>query len=296
MQLYDEINICFVIDDNYAEHCAVTIASILLNSDSVFHFHVLYNDLSLKNKNRLDNLKKIKNFEITFVTVDLMDFKECYLQPNSHFTVATYFRLKIASLLPDIDKIIYLDSDTVVNRDLKELWSIAFDDAYIIACKTIAHESNCKRLGLPTGTPCINAGVMVLDLNKMRKHGLENIFFECLKQNIDKLKYADQDVINLVLSNDKGAIKHIQQNWNMEDATCLVYKEDYLPILDDPYIIHFMTGEKPWLPNSRQRFKEKYWQYHREVALVNPGKLVMTLLVRNEEDIVRYNIDFHCYG
>jgi len=290
---FDKINICFVIDDNYAEHCAVTIASILLNSESVFHFYILYYKLRLKNKKKLDNLKKIKKFEITFVGVDLKDFGECYLPTNSHFSIVTYFTLKISSLLPNIDKIVYLDSDTVVIRDLKELWDISFDDAYIIACKTVANKSNCKRLSLPTGTPCINTGVMVLDLKKIRENDLEKLFFKCIKQNNGKLKYADQDVMNLVLTGKDGAIKHIQQNWNTEDATCISYEEDYLPIIHNPYIIHFITGEKPWHADSRQMFKAKYWQYQHEVAIVNPSKIVMTLLVRNEEDILRYNIDFH---
>jgi len=293
MSLLNKINICFVIDDNYAEHCAVTIASILLNSESAFHFHVVYYELSVNNRKRLDNLKKIKIFEITFVSVDLTDFEECYLDPNAHFSVTTYFKLRISSLLPTIDKIVYLDSDTVVIRDLRELWDISFDDSCIIACKTIAHKSQCERLGLPIGAPCINAGVMVLDLKKMRDNSLEDLFFQCIKQNHEKLKYADQDVINLVLIEKEEAIKQIQQNWNAEDATCISYEEDYLPIIHNPYIIHFITGEKPWRPGSRQLFKEKYWQYHHEVAMVNPSKLIMTLLVRNEEDIVRYNIDFH---
>ncbi|MBN1474640.1 MAG: class I SAM-dependent methyltransferase [Syntrophaceae bacterium] len=288
-----KIDICFAVDDNYAEHCAVVIASILLNSNSLFHFYILYYQLSPKNKIMLDNLKRIKIFELTFVKVSLKDFEGCFLHPDAHFNINTYFRLRIASLLPSVNKIIYLDADIIANHDLKELWDISFDNAYIIACKASTYKSNSKRLGLTTAMLYINTGVMVLNLKKIRDDSLEKSFFKCIKQKKEILKYADQDVINLVLSEIKESIKHIQQNWNVEDAACLSYEEDYLPILHSPYIIHFITGEKPWQSNSKQLYKYKYWQYRREVMAVNPSKLIMTLLVRNEEDIVRYNIDFH---
>lgn len=261
----NKINICFAIDDKYAEHCAVAIVSILKNSCSLFHFYILNSGLNGENKKEIEMLKDIRSCNVTFVEVNLSHFENCYLPPRSHFSLANYYRLKVASLLPHVDKVIYLDSDIVVNRDLKELWEIQLDDYYVGACEAMTHERSCKRLGLPMQAPYINSGVLVLNLKKMRQNKIENKFFDCIKETPQILLNVDQDVINLVLLAARDGIKQLPQNWNAEDRTDLPYKKEYLPVHNDPYIIHFVTGEKPWHPNSKQLYKEKYWEYHKYI-------------------------------
>jgi lipopolysaccharide biosynthesis glycosyltransferase/glycosyltransferase involved in cell wall biosynthesis len=261
----DKINICFAIDDKYAEHCSVAIVSILKNSCSMFHFYILNSGLSIENKQNIERLKNIRTFEITFIEVNLNHFENCYLPPGAHFSLANYYRLKVASLLPHLDKVIYLDSDIIANRDLRELWEISLEDYSVGACKAMTYESNSERLGLSTRAPYINSGVLVLNLKKIRKNKIEDKFFNCIKENPERMQNVDQDVINLVLLEASDGIKQLQQNWNTEYRTDQPFKKEYLPILNEPYIIHFVTGDKPWNPDSKQLHKEKYWEYRKYI-------------------------------
>jgi len=257
-----KINVCFTIDNKYAEYCAVTIASILINSDCLFYFYILHSGLSTENKNKLERLKNIKDFAITFVEVDLKYFDKCYLPDNAHFNIVAYFRLKIPSLMPDVDKIIYLDADIIAIRDLKALWDISFDDFHIVGCKSMTHRRNCERLGLPPGTPYINSGVMVLNLWKMRENKIEEKYFEyIMNHDTSVLNNPDQDIINLILVGVDRGIKQTRQNWNTEVRTDIQFEEEYLPIVHNPFIIHFITADKPWNTNSKQLYREKYLQY-----------------------------------
>ena len=261
----DKINICFAIDDKYAEHCAVAIVSILKNSCSLFHFYIFHSGLNIENKHNIERLKNIRSFDITFIAVNLSHFENCYLPPGSHFSLANYYRLKIASLLQHLDKVIYLDSDIIANRDLRELWEIPLDDYYVGACEAMTHERSCKRLGLPTLAPYINSGVLVLNLKKIRQNKIEGKFFDCIKEKPEIMENVDQDVINLVLLEASDGIKQLRQNWNTEVRTDMPFTKEYLPIVNEPYITHFVSREKPWHPNSKQLYKEKYWVYHKYV-------------------------------
>lgn len=264
---FDKINICFAIDDKYAEHCSVTIVSILKNSSRLFHFFILNSGLSIENKQKIERLKNIINFNVTFIEVNLNHFENCYLPPVSHFSLANYYRLKVASLLPHLDKVIYLDSDIIANRDLNELWDISLEDYYVGACKAMTYESNSERLGLSKGAPYINSGVLVLNLKKIRKNKVEDKFFDIIKKEPEIMQNADQDVINLVLLEASDGIKQLQQNWNTEVRTDMPFTKEYLPIVYEPYLIHFITGDKPWNPDSKQLYKEKYWEYHKEILI-----------------------------
>lgn len=262
----DLINVCFAIDNNYAEHCAAVIGSILDHSDSHFNFYILNSGIKRGKKIKFENLKNFKEFKLTFVDFNLDDFKRCYVPPNSHFRLSNYFRLKIPSLLSSLEKVIYLDSDVIVNKDLRELWDISFDEHYVLGCKSMTYKKNCERLNLQKDAPYINSGVLVLNLEKMRISGIEEKFFQCISENPTIMQNVDQDVINLVLLKLKNGIKQIVQNWNTEVRTDIPFEEEYLGIIRNPFIIHFITNDKPWNEDTKQLYKEKYLKYAKLVS------------------------------
>lgn len=262
MDKLELINVCFTIDDKYAEYCGVTIVSILLNSTSSFHFYILGFGVTPQSKRKLESLKSIRAFELTFVDVELVDFADCYVQEGTHFSLANYFRLKIPTLLPNIDKVIYLDSDTISRVDLRDLWQVSIDNFYIAGCKSMVHARNCERLCLPIGTPYINSGVMLLNLKKMRNDGVEDMFFRCIKNDPRKMLSADQDVINVTLCGVDNGIKQIKQNWNTEIRSDISPFPEYIEIIQNPYILHFITADKPWMDNSAKQYRDEYLKYH----------------------------------
>lgn len=62
------INVAFAADKNYIQPLSVAIVSILMNAkkNDNLHFYILCNDVPECLKLKLQELKKIKNFEVDF--------------------------------------------------------------------------------------------------------------------------------------------------------------------------------------------------------------------------------------
>ncbi|MBQ7285438.1 MAG: hypothetical protein IJW72_04215, partial [Alphaproteobacteria bacterium] len=118
------MNICFSISADYVFQMITTMVSVLENNqDSDINFYVLSTGLSAKDKELVDKLTEYyPNFSVRYIDVDAMLFQNFNFTIN-YITVETYFRYIIADLLPDIDKILYLDADLSVNKNIGDLYN-----------------------------------------------------------------------------------------------------------------------------------------------------------------------------
>ena len=127
------IPIAFSINDNYAYQLIVLLTSILYNSspNTFFIFYILLApDLNQTKINKLLGLKEIyKNYKMV-----LINMKDKYSEYSSgHYkTAAVFYRLYLSNLISDFDKIIYLDIDTIVHKDLNDLYKINMGNYYLM--------------------------------------------------------------------------------------------------------------------------------------------------------------------
>ena len=130
----EKINICLSSDDNFAPYLLTTIISILKNAneEDEIYFYIIDNGISQINKEKLLKLKAIKEFNISFASLNIEDIKKytnwINMNKNSPYSVSTYSILSIPNLFPDIDKILYLDCDLIVTKSLKELFDYDIDN------------------------------------------------------------------------------------------------------------------------------------------------------------------------
>ena len=247
----DRINVCISCDDNYAKYAGVVIASVLVNANEEddLHFYVLDGGITYENKSKISSLISIKDCEINFVSIDesmFDDYKN--VKTHQYISIATYYRLKAPTLLPDVDKLIYLDCDMVVNTSLKELF--AKDTSNYL----LAGVSDNKTRMVKENPTYVNAGMLVMDLNNMRKDKTEEKFFNYTKENIDKITKGDQEIINDVCI---GRINVIEPEWNVQTSN-FVNRSTYT---NHPKIIHYLSKEKPWKFGSYSYFKPLWFKY-----------------------------------
>lgn len=258
------INICFTPSDNYAQHMAVVIASILKNAafGDDFSFYVLDSGISDSNKNKISELQKIKNFNIKYVKLDTSVLDSLPIVLN-HFTTAIYYRFMTADLLPEVDKIIYLDCDLVVCSSLKELFLEDVSDYYIGAVEDIGSYYNHLVLKPEFEKLQINSGVMVLNLAMWRKDSLGTKLIKFAVETKEELVFGDQDVINKTLT-----CKRLDFKWNVQSFPAFhVYnnvvfhplKDEIIEAVRRPSIIHYITKWKPW--NCDVPFGHLYIKY-----------------------------------
>ena len=250
-----EYNICLSCDNNYAQYAGVVIASILLNSDdkSFFNFYILDGNIEQENKDKIEKLKEIKDFNLNFISIDENLF-EVYkkIGTHSYISLSTYYRLKLASLLPDVDNILYLDCDVIINSNLAELLEIDISEYYAAGVKDIAVNSSGYVPKLEDGNLYFNAGVLYFNLDKIRKDNIESEFEKYTIENFDKIRVGDQEIINVVC---QGKIKELPSTWNVQSSN-FVNRSDYTK---NPNIVHYVGRNKPWKFGSINYLKNLYF-------------------------------------
>lgn len=228
----EKITICYAPDENYAGITAVSMTSVLKNAGNEnIEFIILHSGLSKNSMAKLNLVKKIRNCKISYIKITGNDFKEFPLA--NWVTTATWFRTKIADLCPEQEKIIYLDCDTMVLCSLKELWDTNITDYYIAAVCT---KNNREYLKLKDDK-YFNAGVLVINCKKWRQDRVFDKIKAYVLSNKDKIRYADQDVLNAICDEKK-------YNLPPEYNYCENFRNPHAEIMENPKIVHFV-GPNP---------------------------------------------------
>ena len=254
------MNLAFLIDDNYAEQLAVTLTSLIINSkkDNEFNIFVFNTELSEINKTKLKAIKCGKKYNIEFISVDEKVFEN--LPKVSHLKTLNYVRILFPSLINE-DKCLYLDCDLLVFKDLDELYNTDFDDNYAVAVRdrwanSFQIESQMKKFGIDN---YFNAGVMLLNLEKMRADSIQDKCLEYIKTNSKDIMFLEQCVFNKIFANN---VKFVDKTFNFQyklKHSEEVYK-DFYNKNGCPHIIHFVGYEKPF-GGFAHPFENKYFAF-----------------------------------
>lgn len=250
-----DINICLSSDDNYAKYAGVVIASVLLSAkqEDNFNFYILDGNIKQENKDKILSLKNIRNCNIEFVRIKEELF-EIYkkIGTHSYISLSTYYRLKLASLLPEVSKVLYLDCDVIVNSDIKELFETDITNFYATGVTDTAMKSSGWVPKLEDGNLYFNAGVLLFNLDKIRQDNIEDKFAQYTQENFENIRVGDQQIINVVC---QGKIKESDSSWNVQSSN-FVNRSDYTK---HPKIVHYVGRQKPWIFGSMNYWKNLYF-------------------------------------
>ncbi len=270
-------------DNNYAFPLFVTLASAFKNAHKRTFYDVrllLSGDFSDENYQNLETLKQLYPQHKIKVYNMANQYEDASITIK-HISTSTYYRLKLPSLLSDVNKCVYLDVDLIVNKDLSELFRMNVDDKYIAGVKAPGYlysYENCKKnmeeLDLPNLDQYVNAGVLLMNLKNMRKDNLEDIFDELLKKNYTS---QDQHILNKACFGKIRILPPIfnaMTKYNLFDENA--YKsniglqigytiKEWNAARKNPTIIHYANQVKPW-QDPNMVYADKWW----EVALSLP--------------------------
>lgn len=246
----DAINLAYAVDDNVYRLASVSIASFLLNNkDKDIEVFILNNGLCKEAFEEFEKLKKLKDYKLTPVYVDKEQFENL---PCAWLTITAWYRLKMAELLPQIDKILYLDCDTICRRDISFVWNQNFENKSIIVeqenIERLVHKYNLQ------SNWYFNSGVMLCNLKKWREDNITQKLFDCAYERSDIIEYPDQDVCNIVFDLDK---KHFS-----EYSVFLTYDKDK----SKKHVIVHYIGAKPFDARCINRYKKEWWKYAKQTS------------------------------
>lgn len=273
------IHIVFCVNNHYVTHLGAAMASVLQNNPNTdFVFHILSADLTEESKKQIWKLKtRFPRFEVDYLVPPATLFQDLKLTID-YISIETYFRYVIADLLPDVDKALYLDADLIVTGDLKPLWQTPLSEGkktYLAAgvpdlwIERLGYKSS---IGFQKEDVYVNAGVLLLNLKKMREQSVSKQFFEMQKKWKDRIRFQDQDIINLTLS---GKMKVLDSIYNY---TSFHYKKE-IAKRKDAVIFHFTGSKKPWTKPCTHALKKVYRTYEKIFHRVQGQKIKVGLLI-----------------
>ncbi len=270
---HEGIPIAMALDDGYTYPTIVAMTSILENAakETKYDFYIMHpGEFSEENKGKLKSLsKKYRNK----CSVNLINMENKYKNANDkgHITTPTYYRLSLSELLPDLDKIIWLDGDTITYTDLKEMYDIDMEGYYY---KGFLDDNVAAVDSFTTENDhCICAGVMLINLKELRQDDMVNKFSDFIEKNNEKLVQHDQTTINAMCYKKIGILppKFGVYNYSsVEEAKSQAGKyrlkngyteADLEQAYNNPAVLHCIS--KPW-KNINVRGGRAWWEYARK--------------------------------
>lgn len=263
-----DMNILIATDDNYVKYYRVTLTSLCENNQSAeIHTYVFYSHrLSASGIDDLMELERRYSIQFHFVYVDC--FKDIEME---RWSIETYYRILALELPETVNRILWLDGDVIINKSIEDFYYSDFGEAYFIACEDKGFSGGLnageyERLGFSKDQVYVNAGVLLMNLEGLRKNYTTKQFIDYIYTNLDMMKYNDQSFLN----------KFFQGKIKIEDElkyNCLVnahyYKEEQ-DILEQACILHFAGGgQRPWNYEFRKHYAsgvngEIWWRYARK--------------------------------
>ena len=235
------ISIAFCLDNKYTFYGYVSMISILetKNYNTFISFYIIIKrDFSEDNKEIL--LSLYEQYDFLNISLIYMDDRYKNVKIINYLSQVAYFRLSLGELLPNLNRIIYLDSDVIVYNDLTNLFNTNFN-GYMILCRKIPKEMKTTKMMV------INTGILLLNLKKMRNTKFEKKIIKIINEGfVDSVQ--DQGLLIKYFLNDIGELNE-QYNLPNQGFTSLInfykkkkilYKSNYLRFISNyPTIRHF---------------------------------------------------------
>ncbi len=254
------IHIAIAFDAHYLNPCYALLASIMHNHErGSVCIHAIATGID---DSILDRIKKhIHQFGNEIQYYSISDSRLNDFVTMNTWTSAVYYRLYFSSLVQDkVERLIYLDTDTVVLKSLMELNSVSLG-GFPVAAVWDNYVRTQPLIGIEKEGEYFNSGVLVIDVNRWRDEKISENAIRYLLDYPERIKFVDQCALNAVL---KGKWQKLENKFNLLYSYVpeSLSKKELSLFLTDKVIVHF-TLQRPWhmLCKSRLRyFYYKYWK------------------------------------
>jgi lipopolysaccharide biosynthesis glycosyltransferase len=266
------VHIACAANGNYLPHAATMLASLFKNNpEQSFQIHLLHDNSA--EKTALTCLQGWVNGHQQQLELYNSSTKlPANIPVSERFSAAAWFRVLLPELLADIDRVLYLDVDLVVVGDITSLWEFELGGD-LVAAVTNPFYPNMSMLpvfalGIEDPQNYFNSGVLLCDLDRLRRFGLAQKVFELAAKDPSITRFADQDPLNAILH---GQSKLLHPKWNAQSPFYDLKPPQLLQqgfsaehihtARTDPAVIHYSGPWKPWQYRCKHPRRSLYFDY-----------------------------------
>ena len=271
-------NVAYCFDESFSPYAAVSTYSLISNSKKPTRiFWCVPREISGKIENLRNAIRVTNNCSIEIVPLDVGMFDKWHT--THHLTRGTYYRLLLPHALP-VDRVVYIDGDTIVLKDMHELFDVQMQ-AKEIAGVIDPTGGSTSKIPRSQSDPYINTGVLVMDLAKLRAGQFTERCSEILAQYGNQATWCDQCLMNKYAEGRKFLLP---PKWNRQIFSNSLAKQQSEQVIARDYssICHFVGPVKPWTEWCNPLLSDFWWGYARNSRIPN---LAVTRITKLEQAI-----------
>lgn len=267
------MNIVYASDNNFAEMLGISMISLFENNKecSDIDVYVLDDGIDGDNKSKLTFIAKKYDRNIIFLDVSNFDVPESV--QSARWSKSAFTRLFMRKILPrELNKVLYLDCDTVVLQSLQQLYNAPIDNYIAAGVRDCISKSYLNNLNLTDNAFYCNSGILMINLDKWN----ESDFMHFFDEYQTSIRYPDQDVINGVYSEK---MMHLDLKYNCYTAlydfkyrNLITFRKPSKYFSEDevntaktnPVIVHFTTSFlslRPWVEGCKHPYAGEWLRY-----------------------------------
>ncbi|MGZ4201446.1 MAG: glycosyltransferase family 8 protein [Thermoleophilaceae bacterium] len=269
----EELHVSCAVEGDYVAHSAAMIHSLLEHSGGYrVRVHFLHGP-GFPGRHQLLLAEMVERAGASISFIEIADREVAGMPSVDQFTKAMWYRIFLPELLPDVDRVLYLDSDTIACDSIAPLWETPLDGCWLAAVTNVFqpnHFHRPARLGLPGPRVYFNSGVLLMNLREMRRDACTEALVRFARSHtIEEIEWPDQDTLNVVLGPRRLPL-HPRWNCmnsvlNFPSAPAVFGSTAVRQARRVPGIRHFEGpgDNKPWHPDCRQELREVYLRHRR---------------------------------
>jgi lipopolysaccharide biosynthesis glycosyltransferase len=302
------MNIVYSSSDLYAPIAGVSLYSLLESNRDADEINIYIIDNGISRENREKFQAMCREFGRNIEFYPIMDIEKLVgsTVDIGKWNISTFARLFEARVFPEsVRKVIHVDCDTIVTGSLQPLWDLDMGETIVAGAMDCLSPGYRREIGLREDATYLNAGVIVLNLEQIRKRGIEEKFKAHISHNA-KLTYVDQAVLNACLSDEDKLVVPLEYNiyaviyyvnyrnlLRLRRAKDFYTQEQVLHAKAHPVVVHFsacfIDGSRPWMENNVHPMLDAYLDCKRRSPWAEEplwpdnrgkGKLLLTKVIR----------------
>lgn len=275
----DKLNVLYSSDDNYAQHMAVSIYSLLTHNAmfASIDFYIIDNHISEANKERLKKMiGAFSNAAVQFIPFQSWKDK-LHLNLKWDISLSSYARLFVAEMLPEsVERVLYVDCDMIICDNLLELWNTSLEGRVLGAVQDSVGEQTKSAVGMKAEQKYFNAGLLLIHLKQWRKQKMGQKCLDFIDDHGGQVIHHDQGVLNGLL---KGNFICLPLQYNLMtihymfnpkqiiryygEKAAFYSEKEIKAAKANPVILHYTPSftSRPWCKNCKHPLKKYYWDY-----------------------------------
>ena len=241
------MNILISVDKNFQDKAETMLFSLRLAVKEKLDVYLLNHSLNDKDIYEFNQHLCSICHELALYVVEIKSTALDQLPITKQFSIEMYYRILAQFVLPsNLDRILWLDADIIIKKDITDFYNQSFDGKMYVVCPDARQKAKdvveCKqKLSLPDDYQYFNSGVMLMNLELLRKETNQGAIIETCYNLQGLIKYPDQDILNYLYADQVKYDDWKKYNYLLNGVNRLPQNE-----IKDIAILHYAGLKKPW--------------------------------------------------